>query len=469
MKISKMIFSFILPLLFVSIALPAQDHASFTKVAQKAIPAVVSIRVKTSSAQGNFYFGGQEGENDPFFQGFENDFFQQFFGAPRRERRPQQRHQIGQGSGFLVSHDGILLTNAHVVKEAEEITVILNDGREFGAKVLGEDPNTDVAILKIEASELPYLDLANSDNLEVGQWVVAIGNPLGLQASLTVGVVSAKGRNNLDIARIEDFIQTDAAINRGNSGGPLLNLDGEVVGMNTAIVTSMGTGGYMGIGFAIPSNMAQHVMQEILETGSVARGFMGVTLQNVDQGLSQALGLERVEGALIAEVSKNSPAEKAGLKQGDVILSYNRQPVKNIAQLRNAVSMMKPGTEVKLSILRNGRQLSVPLEVGEFPSEFSRGHREVELGLEVESITPEIAQNLGFIGGKGVVVTKVENGSPAAWAGFRKGTVIIAVNQKEIQNVEEFHQSVAATDEGKPILFLIKQGEATRYVSLKIN
>jgi serine protease Do len=291
---------------------------------------------------------------------------------------------------------------------------------------------------------------------------------LGLQASLTVGVVSATGRNNLDIARIEDFIQTDAAINRGNSGGPLLDLNGNVVGINTAIASNMG--GYMGIGFAIPSNMANHVMHELIDNGSVSRGYLGVTLQAVDQDLAKAFGLDAVTGALIADVRKESPAEKSGIRQGDIVMSYNGTKVANVASLRNAVALMKPGTQVSLTVLRDGKQMQVPVAIAPFPASTElAGQVESKYGFEVENVTPKIAKNLGLIGDKGVVVSKVRPGSPAAWAGIQKGALVLEVNKKAIETVEEFNKALEAASAEQPILLLIKQDDQKRFISFKVG
>ena len=441
---------------------------NFTGAAKKATPAVVSIQVKTNPQnRTSQYFNERETENEDPFNFFNDDFFQQFFS---RERKNQNPYQIGQGSGFIVSSDGYILTNGHVVQGADEISVILNDGREFEGKIVGIDPNTDIAVVKIDGTNLPYLPLGNSDELEVGQWVMAVGNPLGLQASVTAGVVSAKGRNDLNLTRVEDFIQTDASINRGNSGGPLLNLNGDVVGMNTAIVTNLATGGYMGIGFAIPSNLAQHVMKELIETGSVARGFMGVVLQQISRDLAQAFNLKNTEGALIAEVSKGSPAESAGLKQGDIILQYNSKKVTNIASLRNAIALITPGSKVTLGVVRNGENMNIPLTVGSYPKEKPHAPiKEDKLGIEVEALTAEKAEHPEYKDLSGVLVSSVTPGTPAAWAGIKKGSLIVAVNHTEIKSPEEFHQRVTETGPGKPILLLIKQGNYMHFVSLKVG
>lgn len=440
-----------------------KSENDFRFVAKKAIPAVVSIKVKSDGNQkGRSSMGDQ-------FDFFGDDFFQQFFFSPNT---PSKKDEVtGQASGFLVSPEGYIITNSHVVTDSKEIKVTLTDEREFTAKLVGHDPSTDIALIKIDAKNLPYLQFGNSDDLEIGQWVVAIGNPLGLQASLTVGVVSAKGRNNLDIARIEDFIQTDAAINRGNSGGPLLNLNGDVVGVNTAMVTNMANGGYMGIGFAIPSMIVKHDMEELIQSGTVSRGFIGVTIQQVDQDLAAAFGLEKIEGALVAEVSKDSPAEKAGIKQGDVILKLNGHPVLNTAFLRNTISLMKPGTKVELAIMHKDKTMkNVSLEVGNFPTQVAQSEiKDSKLGIDVQTLTPELARSLNYKDSVGVVINKVKPGSVAAWAGIKKGAIIIAVNHQQISSVDQFQNALDATEKNKPILLLIKQDEMTRFVSLKIG
>lgn len=443
----------------------AERSNDFTEVAKKAIPAVVSIQVKLNNPSRSSVDVWGNQNNDDFSDPLGESFFR-FFGIPREQKKPVS----GFGTGFLVSEDGLILTNAHLVKDAQDIRVTQDDGREFEAKVIGVDPSTDVAIVKIDGKDLPFLKLGNSDELQVGQWVVAIGNPFGLRATLTAGVVSAKDRNNLDIARIEDFIQTDAAINQGNSGGPLLTTDAEVVGMNTALATSIQGGGYMGIGFAIPSNLIQHVMEELISTGSVSRGFLGITLQNVDHDLSQAFGLKKIEGALITDVAVDSPAAKSNLQQGDIIIKFNGQPVANMSRLRNAILLMKPGTKATLGILRNGREQSLDIVIGELPGfQGKTGNAHMNLGIQVEPLSPESARKLNMEGQEGVMVSKVDPNSPAAWAGIRRGTVIISVNQQRINSIDEYQKAIAKAEKGKPILLLIKQGEASRFVSIKIN
>jgi serine protease Do len=344
------------------------------------------------------------------------------------------------------------------------INVQLHDGREFTAKILGEDQNSDLALIKIEATNLPYLTLGNSDHLEVGQWVAAIGNPFGLQATLTVGVVSAKGRNNLDIARYEDFIQTDASINRGNSGGPLLTLNGEIAGINTAIATT-GYSGYMGIGFAIPSNMAKHVMDEILADGKVSRGFLGVSLQSIDYNLAQSFGLDKIEGALVTNVMKNSPADKAGIQVEDIILKIDGRSIESAAHLRNTIYRMKPGTKVKLTVLRKEKQIDISLDIGSFKEESmvaSVTSQTNSLGIEVANIPTEMKTDE-----QGVVITKVNPNSVASFAGIKKGAIILGVNRQKIENVNQFNEALKNSSNNKPILLQLKQGESYLFVSLR--
>lgn len=448
------------PILAESAGLQASNRG-FVEVGKKAIPAVVSIQVKGSSAKNSL---ANEDSDDLF----NDDFLQRFFSFNRRPRAPKPF--VGQGSGFLISKDGYLITNRHVIHETSEILVTLNDGREFIGQVIGQDPNTDIALVKIDANDLPFLALGNSDNLEVGEPVAAIGNPFGLQSTMTAGIVSAKGRNNLDIAAEEDFIQTDASINRGMSGGPLLNLDSKVIGINTAIVTNMGSGS-LGIAFAIPSNIAAHVIDQLKNKGSVTRGFIGIMLQDIDQDLAQAFNLKQRGGALVADVTRNSPAERAGIKQGDVIQAYDNHPVPNVASLRKAIALMLPGSRTTLKVLRNGTTLDIPIEIGSFPNSEPMAVRisDSKLGFEVQDLTPELARSLNLTEEAGLIVSKVEPGSPAAWAGISKGSQIVAVNQQKVNSVEQFNMMLQKTAPGRPILLLVKQGDLIRYVSLKVN
>jgi serine protease Do len=441
---------------------PQQTSKAFSSVAKKAIPAVVFIKVQSTAHED--YRPDYGNPFDPFG----DDLFNRFFGVPPHGRAPKQP-SLSQGSGFLVSADGYIMTNAHVIEDADRITAVLNDGRELDAVLIGSDPHTDIALIKVEGKDFPFLPLGNSEEMDIGEWVVAIGSPFQLEASLTVGVISAKGRQNLRITDLEDFIQTDAAINPGNSGGPLLNLDSEVIGINTAIVSR--TGGYMGIGFAVPSNMAKNIMAQLLDKGVVTRGFLGVSLQPVDKDIADAFNLERPEGALVSEVVKGSPADKAGLKQGDIILEYNGVPVRSLGSFRNDISLMTPGASVNLKINRKGALMDLSVQLGTASDAIlAQGGVAAKLGIEVDDLTPEMARQLGYQQTeRGVVITKVKPGSPAAQAGIRPGFLILAINHTKVESVVDFTEALNETGKNKRLLLLVRQGNATRFYSLKLD
>ncbi len=445
-----------------------QTSQAFTQIAEKAIPATVFIKAQ-SKAQ-TFQ------QSDPFesFNPFAEELFRHFFGAPPGQQQAPQQQTSG-GSGFFVSSDGFLVTNYHVIKDAEQITVILNDGREFPASVTGTDPRTDLAVLKINETNLPYLVFGDSDKLKIGEWVIAIGAPFALESSLTVGVVSAKDRQDLGITPLENFIQTDAAINPGNSGGALLNLEGDVIGVNTAIISR--SGGYMGIGFSIPSKMTQNVINQIMNTGNVKRAYLGIMLQQIDKELSDALGLEKQEGILIAEVLKGSPADKGGLQQGDIITQYNDIPVKSVAKFRNEIALMSPGDQISLTLLRNNAavQLKLPLGV-QSDSETVSAELVQKIGIEVENITPEIAAKFSSPEDiRGVVISKVKQGSPAAAAGLKPGFVITGVvsslkePSKEIRTAADFDAALKSLGNRKHIILIVRHQSYQRYYTLKMD
>lgn len=453
-----------------NIALLDRTAKAFAAVVKKAVPAVVFVRVeKTVESRGTaspFQF------QDPF-DFFNDPFFERFFGPhfqPRR-RMPRKFQQRGQGSGFIISKDGYILINNHVVGDADLIKVKLSDGREFKAKVIGTDPQSDVAVIKIDATNLPVLRLGDSDKLEVGEWVIAIGNPFGLSQTVTVGVVSAKGRSRIGINDYEDFIQTDAAINPGNSGGPLVNIHGEAVGMNTAIFSR--SGGYMGIGFAIPINMAKAIKDQLLKKGKVTRGWLGVVIQDIDEELAKSFGLEKTEGVLIAEVSEGSPAEKAGLKQGDIILRLNGKKVDDLGELRNKIALTAPGTKVKLEVLRENKRRTIQVTIGEQPAGRAIGMAQHEIlgkiGLVVQDLTEELAKQFGYRESQGVLVAEVEPGSPAARVGIRPGHLIEEVNRRRVHNMDEFVRALAQSKKTKSVLFRVRDGEFSRYVAIRIE
>ncbi len=450
-----------------------QTSKAFTEIAKKATPAVVSITAQ-------FNKGGYQGQTAEDYENpfdyFSDEFFKRFFGnkgmpGQRFKSMPQQP-QVSAGSGFIVSDNGYILTNNHVVKDAEKITVALNNGDEYEAKIVGSDSRTDVAVIKIEAENLDYLSFGNSDNLEIGEWVIAIGTPFTLQASLTVGVVSAKGRQNLRITELEDFIQTDAAINPGNSGGPLLDLHGNVIGINTAIVSK--NGGYMGIGFAIPSNMAKYVMNQIIDTGMVKRGYLGVYLQSVDKEIAEAFSLDHTEGVLVAEVSKDSPAEDAGIKQGDIIISYNGAVIKNIHSFRNELSLLEPGTEVGLSVLRDGKKEEITVKLGTSPNEpIATTKESSQLGIDVSepnNIAPEILQKYGIApNSDGLVITSVKAGSLGYRAGLKPGMLILQVNQTRTKTPNDYNEALADMENRKHMLLLIRYQNITRFLTIRMQ
>lgn len=394
-----------------------------------------------------------------------DDFFSRFFGSPFGTP-PPPRPQFSQGSGFIVSADGYILTNAHVVKGAEKIEVTLSGGQVLDAVLVGADPSTDVAVIKIEGKDFPCLTLGDSDLVEQGEIILAIGYPFQLESTVTQGIVSGIKREGLGIAKYESSLQIDAAINPGNSGGPVVDLDGNVVGISTAIVNRA-----QNVGFAIPSNMAKSIMDQLIGKGVVSRGFMGVALQPVDKDIAAAFNLEKMEGVLIAEVVKDSPADKAGLKQGDIILQYNGKPITSFYSFHNDIAMMPPQSIVQLKINRKGKVITLPITLGSLAdSEAASGLSSQKLGIEVETLTPDLAKQLGYTKGEeGVVITKVKPGSPAAMTGLRPGFLVLAVNHKKVTSIAEYNENLAEAAKGKRVLLLVRQGNITRFYSIQIE
>jgi serine protease Do len=446
-----------------SIATLRQMGKAFASIAEKASPAVVGIRA-TKKLQSSEVWSGREPSTP-----FDDELFRYFFG-PRvrpRERDGQEPTQVAQGSGFIISSDGYILTNNHMVGGAETVTVHLLNGRDAKAKVIGADAETDVAVIKIEESNLPCIELADSDALEVGEWVIAIGNPFGLSHTVTAGIVSAKGRSQIGIADYEDLIQTDAAINLGNSGGPLLNLDGQAVGINTAII---GPGGNVGIGLAIPSNMAKHIYGQLKESGEVVRGFLGVRIRDVTPDIAEFFDLDEAKGILIEQVTEDSAAEKAGLKRDDVVIELDGEPVDSANTFRNRIAMYKPGSKVEMVILRGGRRRTIDATLDARPDETAVAGGQAEtrdqLGMTVQTLTDELAERLGYEGLRGVVVTDVEPGSEAARQGIERGALIREVNREAIKNVREFNDALEKAQKRGRMLLLVRIEDVDFYVIL---
>lgn len=447
--------------------LEAQSEA-FAWVAEHASPAVVHIQVEKTSQQTDRSRGRSPRSLSP-----NDERLRRFFGEPGQT--PQPRRQRGQGSGFLISEDGYLLTNNHVVGGADRMKITLQDGREFEGTLVGADPPSDVALVKIEGDDLPFMPLGDSDDVNVGQWVLAIGSPFGLNHSVTAGIVSAKERDEVGITEYANFIQTDAAINPGNSGGPLVNLQGEAIGMNTALYSQ--SGGYMGIGFAIPINMAKWVKTQIIESegGEVTRGYFGAWIGDIDPALAGAFGLdEDTHGVIINEVIEDSPAETAGIQQGDIVLEMDGRVMTDATQLRLTIATMTPGSDVDLLVLRADREKHISFEVGTRPSDKKIARMDVsdevtKLGLTLQSLKPEIAEQLGYAGESGVLISGVEPGSRAEDAGLRRGHLIKEVNRRPVSSLREFQEAFENTPDGRPLLLLVDNGRATRYVALRKN
>ncbi|NLX18403.1 MAG: DegQ family serine endoprotease [Desulfobulbus sp.] len=443
---------------------------AFSSVVKKAGPAVVHVSVeKETTVKGLGQFPSDL-FNDPFFE----RFFGPQFRHPRTPSKPEKRtfKQQAAGSGFIITSDGYILTNNHVIEETNKITVRLADKREFAAKVIGADPQSDVAVLKIDAANLPVIPLGNSDNLEVGEWVIAIGSPFELNQTVTVGVVSAKGRNRMGITDYENFIQTDAAINPGNSGGPLLNIRGEVVGMNTAIFSR--SGGYMGIGFAIPINMAKSVEQQLRKSGKVTRGWLGIVIQDVTEELGKSFG-GKAGGALISEVGEGTPAQKNGLKQGDIVIAINDETVTDVPDLRNKIAMTPPNTKLKLRVLRDGQEQDIQVTVGEQPEDLAPFAKNVtgsplnKLGLTLQDLTKDVADQFGYSKDQGVLIADVATDSPAAEIGLQAGMLIEEVNRTRVRTLKDLQQALKKSNNAKQVLLRVRSGEQSQYVVLPVK
>ena len=386
-----------------------------------------------------------------------------------------QPRQEGSGSGAIVRSDGYILTNHHVVSEADKITVQLYDGQELEAHLIGTDPATDISVIKIEGEDMPILQMGNSDNILVGESVIAIGNPFGLSHTVTFGIVSAKGRTGMGIAEYEDFIQTDAAINPGNSGGPLVDLEGKIVGVNTAIFSR--SGGYQGIGFAVPINMALRVMTELIENGQVSRGWLGVGIQDMTPELAKAFGLDQAKGSLVTGVMPGTPAEKAGLQKGDAILRLNGSTIENSNGLRNLIAEARADAKVDLDLVRNKVPMTLSVRLDERPKQSGQADANSstkspspELGFAVQELTPEMAQRLGYeTTQSGIVITVVKPDSPAFNGGLRAGMMIVEMNRQSINSMADFQRGARDISTEDGVLLLVSTPQGSRYLFLQAD
>ena len=441
---------------------------TFVEIAKAVKPAVVNIYATKTGGRGD----GQQGVpfDDPFFRKFFGDeFFRRF------EQQPKDRKERGLGSGVIVESNGLIITNNHVVGKADEIRVTLSDKREFKAKLIGTDPKTDVAVVQIDATGLPTVAWADSDQLEVGEFVLAVGNPFGLTQTVTLGIVSALGRA-AGIAEYEDFIQTDAAINPGNSGGALVNVRGELVGINTAIFSQ--SGGNMGIGFAVPSNMAKSIMGQLVQTGKVVRGWLGVSIQELTPELASQFGLGDTKGVLVSDVMDDSPAKKAGFERADVILEYDGKPMDSPTHLRNAVAQTPVGKKVTVKIIRDKKPKTIDLTIGEQPKSMGQSGEEdggesatptgILSGLDVHELNDDLAARYRLKSGeRGVIVVRVKPGSQAEELGVREGDIILEVNRQAVTSLKAYEKIAGKLPKDQAVLILLKRQGRTIYLTLR--
>jgi len=432
--------------------------ASFADLAKKINPSVVNISTTKIFKTKGFHHPFM-GQNDPFRFFFGDDFFKKFFGG----QMPREFKQRSLGSGFIIDPEGYILTNNHVVAKADKVVVKLESGKEYKAKIVGTDPKTDVALIKIKVDKpLKAVKLGDSDKIRVGDWVIAIGNPFGLSHTVTAGIISAKGRV-IGSGPYDDFLQTDASINPGNSGGPLIAMNGTVIGINTAIIASG-----QGIGFAIPINMAKRIVPQLKATGHVVRGWLGVYIQDITPELGKKFGLkEGQKGVLISKVFDGSPAQKGGLKQGDVIIKYDGRPVHSSHELAILVGQTKVGKKVDIEILRNGEKKTETISIGvrkeEKVAEAGSAQAPTKMGFEVQQLTPELAKHLGLKVQKGILVVQVDRSGPAYEAGLRRNDVIVEVNRKKVTTLEAFNKALSEKSEGG-YLFLVRRGDGALYI-----
>jgi serine protease Do len=440
------------------------SRTSFAPVVKKVLPSVVTVtssRVMKTSFQG----GGDLGIPPMFRQ-----FFGEDEGNGRQFRMPRQQREEGLGSGVIVSPNGYILTNNHVVDHATTVTVIMHDKHEYKARVVGTDPKTDIAVLKVDAGSLDPITIGDSDKVQVGDYVLAVGNPFGVGKTVTMGIVSAKGRANLGIEDYEDFIQTDASINPGNSGGALVNDRGDLIGINTAILAH-GSEGNQGVGFAVPVSVARNVMDQIIKSGKVTRAYLGVMAQEVTPAIAKAFHEPEVRGALVGDVTPNSPAQKAGMEKGDIILDISGTPVNSSAELRMHVSLMAPGSKVNVKVFRDGAEKTLSLFLAEMPAETARNNQpensseDALQGITVENVTARTARQLGLPAtAAGVVVSNVDPASKAADSGLKRGDVIQEVDHKPVRNTSDFESAMRNAKDAT--LLLVNRQGSTMYLAV---
>jgi len=440
----------------------AIDILSKTNRATAEVVAAVKPSVVNISSTKTLRGGGIQ---SPFFN---DPFFRRFFGDEFRDsQKPRERKQSGMGSGVIVDKDGYILTNNHVIRNADEIKVTLADKREYKGKVIGADQKTDLAVIKIDSNNLPVIKLGDSEKLQIGETVLAIGNPYGLNQTVTSGIVSATGRANVGIADYEDFIQTDAPINPGNSGGALVNIRGELIGINTAIFST--TGGYQGIGFAIPSNMAKSVMESLIKKGKVVRGWLGVTIQPLTPDLAKQFNISQEQGVLVGDVIEEGPAEKAGILRGDVITEFDGKEVEDVTNLRNMVANTPPNGEVDIQLMREGKKKTVRVKILEMPSEIQSEHKTLDNlldGVSVQSLTPSLKGSLNIPKRiAGVVITDIRDGS-AAEGILMQNDVIMEINKEQINDVTDYEKIGSNIKADEDVLILVFRKNSTIYVTL---
>ncbi len=458
-----------------AVAAPSPPANGFTEVAKSVTPAVVNITTVTAEkvSDGRTMPDELRERMEEFFGGPNGPFGPRGFRGPQGPGEPRGHRGGGQGSGVIVSADGYILTNNHVIDGAKEVTVTLPDKREYKGTIVGADPKTDLAVVKIEGQNLPTVAWGDATKLQVGEYVLAVGNPFGLNSTVTLGIVSALGRGHMGITQYEDFIQTDAAINPGNSGGALVNTRGELVGINTAIFSQ--SGGYQGVGFAVPTSMSKPIYESLIKTGKVVRGFLGIGIQDLNQDLAKSFGIKDAKGALVSDVREDGPAEKGGMKQGDVITSYQGSHVEDAVTLQRMVTRTAVGTKVPVKVMRDGHEKELIMTIGELPETTKTAKAEAEerqyafAGVAVQDLDKDTAKELGMKGkATGVVVTKVDPDSGAEKAGLQPGDVIREINRQQVKSVKDFERVSSEVKKGDNVLILINRRGNALFLSAKV-